>query len=46
MLAEVPPTPSPSVHSPWEGMSGGAVFAGSRIVGVVGQHELRESTAR
>ena len=45
MLTEVPSDPDPDVHSPWEGMSGAAVFAGSRIVGVVGRHELRESTA-
>ncbi len=42
VLAEVPADPEPDRHSPWEGMSGAAVFAGSRIVGVVGQHELRE----
>jgi hypothetical protein len=42
VLAEVPSDLEPEQHSPWEGMSGAAVFAGSRIVGVVGQHELSE----
>lgn len=43
VLDGVPPDLQPEQHSPWEGMSGAAVFAGSRIVGVVGQHELREA---
>lgn len=30
-------------RSPWEGMSGAAVFAGGRIIGVVARHHLRES---
>ena len=30
-------------RSPWEGMSGAAVFAGGRIIGVVAHHHLRES---
>lgn len=42
-VAEPPPAlHSDKGHSPWEGMSGAAVFAGGYIVGVVGQHFLFE----
>ena len=30
--------PEPDLHSPWEGMSGAAVWADQRLVGVVAQH--------
>ena len=43
VLAGVPSDLEPDLHSPWEGMSGAAVFASSRVIGVVGQHELREA---
>ena len=39
------PDPDPDKHSPWEGMSGAAVWASGRLVGVVGQHHLREGLA-
>ncbi|MGW3147215.1 MULTISPECIES: FxSxx-COOH system tetratricopeptide repeat protein [Streptomyces] len=29
-------------HSPWEGMSGAAVFSGGALVGIVGEHHLAE----
>ncbi len=32
------PDPGPGKHSPWEGMSGAAVWADGRLIGVVGQH--------
>ena len=35
--------PSPKDHSPWEGMSGAAVWAGGRLIGVIGQHYPREN---
>jgi Trypsin-like peptidase domain len=39
------PDPEPNEHSPWEGMSGAAVWASGRLVGVVGQHHPREGPA-
>ena len=42
---DVPPGPDPDEHSPWEGMSGAAVWASGRLVGVVGQHHPREGLA-
>ena len=39
------PDPDPDKHSPWEGMSGAAVWASGRLVGVVGQHHPREGLA-
>jgi lipopolysaccharide biosynthesis regulator YciM len=44
---DVPPgaDPEPDEHSPWEGMSGAAVWASGRLVGVVGQHHPREGPA-
>ena len=36
------PDPEPDRHSPWEGMSGAAVWASGRLIGVVGQHHPRE----
>lgn len=42
-LAVVPPEDvEPDKHSPWEGMSGAAVWADERLIGVVGQHHPRE----
>jgi Trypsin-like peptidase domain len=37
--------PEPFKHSPWEGMSGAAVWAGSRLIGVIGQHHPGEGLA-
>ena len=39
------PDPEPDTHSPWEGMSGAAVWASGRLIGVVGQHHPREGLA-
>ena len=39
------PDPEPGEHSPWEGMSGAAVWASGQLVGVVGQHYPREGLA-
>ena len=39
------PDPEPDKHSPWEGMSGAAVWATGRLIGVVGQHHPREGHA-
>jgi len=47
-LAVDPPPgadPEPDKHSPWEGMSGAAVWASGRLIGVVGQHHPREGLA-
>jgi hypothetical protein len=42
-LATDPPNQRPDPgRSPWEGMSGAAVWAGNRIVGVVREHALAE----
>ncbi|GGS98880.1 trypsin-like peptidase domain-containing protein [Streptomyces cinerochromogenes] len=42
----VPPAGPGSAQSPWEGMSGAAVFSGGRIVGVIGQHHAWEGPGR
>jgi Trypsin-like peptidase domain len=34
--------PEPVLHSPWEGMSGAAVWADGRLVGVVAEHHAGE----
>jgi hypothetical protein len=34
--------PQPEKHSPWEGMSGAAVWVSGRLVGVIGQHHPRQ----
>ena len=39
------PDPEPDTHSPWEGMSGAAVWASGGLIGVVGQHHPREGLA-
>ena len=39
------PDPEPDKHSSWEGMSGAAVWASGRLVGVVGQHHPGEGLA-
>ena len=43
VLVEPAEDPEPDSHSPWEGMSGAAVFVSGRLVGVVGQHHPGES---
>ena len=40
------PPPSEADPSPWEGMSGGSVWAGERIVAVVAEHHPFEGTGR
>ncbi|MFD7232161.1 trypsin-like peptidase domain-containing protein [Streptomyces sp. NPDC059881] len=46
-LTVTPPTtpPDPQV-SPWEGMSGAAVFSSGRIIGVIGRHHLSDGPGR
>ena len=39
------PDPEPDKYSPWEGMSGAAVWASGRLIGVVGQHHPQEGLA-
>jgi hypothetical protein len=39
------PDTEPGERSPWEGMSGAAVWASGRLIGVVGQHHPREGLA-
>lgn len=34
--------PEPDKHSPWEGMSGAAVWVSGRLIGVIGQHHARQ----
>ena len=41
-----PPPASPEKGSPWEGMSGAAVWAADRIVAVVAEHHPGEGTGR
>jgi hypothetical protein len=43
VLVAPPDDPDPAIRSPWEGMSGAAVFASGRLIGVVGQHYPSES---
>ncbi|MDG4857790.1 trypsin-like peptidase domain-containing protein, partial [Streptomyces sp. T-3] len=46
-LRVAPPAAAPDgVASPWEGMSGAAVFSGGRIVGVVARHHLGDGPGR
>ena len=46
-LDDPPPRQPPAGQpSPWEGMSGGPVLAGGRIVGVVAEHHPSEGTGR
>jgi Trypsin-like peptidase domain len=46
-LDDPPPTvPDGAGPSPWEGMSGAAVWAGSRIIGVVAEHHASEGAGR
>ncbi len=46
-LADPPPSQPPTGEpSPWEGMSGGPVFTGGRIVAVVAEHHPGEGTGR
>ncbi|MFE5238778.1 MULTISPECIES: trypsin-like peptidase domain-containing protein [unclassified Streptomyces] len=44
-VREAAADPDPEV-SPWSGMSGAAVWAGARIVGVVAEHHRREGAGR
>ena len=39
------PDPEQDKQSPWEGMSGAAVWASNRLIGVVGQHHPLEGLA-
>jgi hypothetical protein len=39
------PDPEPNKHSPWEGMSGAAVWASNRLIGVVAQHHPGDGLA-
>ncbi len=41
-----PAAPERAGPSPWEGMSGAAVWAGSRIIGVVAEHHASEGAGR
>ena len=41
-----PAAPEPGAPSPWAGMSGAAVWAAGRIVGVVAEHHPSEGTGR
>jgi Trypsin-like peptidase domain len=41
-----PASPQPAGCSPWEGMSGAAVWAADRIIGVVAEHHLDEGAGR
>ena len=41
-----PPSPDPQRFSPWEGMSGAAVWAGGRIIGIVAEHHSGEGAGR
>ena len=41
-----PAAPEPGGPSPWAGMSGAAVWADGRIVGVVAEHHPSEGTGR
>src|SRR5205807_8871384 len=41
-----PAAPEHEGPSPWEGMSGAAVWAGDRIIGVVAEHHRDEGTGR
>lgn len=42
----LPVSPDPLGVSPWEGMSGAAVWAGGRIVAIVAEHHSSEGTGR
>ncbi len=41
-----PAAPEHAGPSPWEGMSGAAVWAGDRIIGVVAEHHASEGAGR
>ena len=46
-LVAVPPEQDPDpAHSPWEGISGSAVWCGGRIVGVISEHHPRDGLNR
>jgi hypothetical protein len=45
-LNDPPPPQRQGEPSPWEGMSGGSVWAAGRIVGVVAEHHAREGPGR
>ncbi|MFJ5109287.1 trypsin-like peptidase domain-containing protein [Streptomyces sp. NPDC088551] len=46
LTVPTPPAGLGPAQSPWEGMSGAAVFSGARIVGVIGKHHHREGPGR
>lgn len=46
-LTVTPPGASPDPQtSPWEGMSGAAVFSSGRIIGIIGKHHLSDGLGR
>ncbi|MEU1595140.1 serine protease [Streptomyces sp. NPDC005708] len=46
-LTVTPPAASPDPQtSPWEGMSGAAVFSSGRIIGIIGRHHLSDGPGR
>lgn len=46
LKVDVPPASVGPGRSPWEGMSGAAVFSGGRLVGVVAEHHTFEGAGR
>ncbi|MEU5643847.1 serine protease [Streptomyces milbemycinicus] len=46
LKVDVPPESVGPGRSPWEGMSGAAVFSGGRLVGVVAEHHTFEGPGR
>ncbi|WP_158104714.1 MULTISPECIES: trypsin-like peptidase domain-containing protein [Streptomyces] len=46
LKVDVPPASVGPGRSPWEGMSGAAVFSGGRLVGVVAEHHTFEGPGR
>ncbi|XVV09940.1 trypsin-like peptidase domain-containing protein [Actinoplanes sp. CA-131856] len=45
-ITVAPPADDPDARTPWEGMSGGPVFAHDRLVAVVSRHHRREGLNR
>ncbi|WP_344661280.1 tetratricopeptide repeat protein [Catenulispora subtropica] len=42
VTVSVPPGPDPDGASPWQGMSGAAVFAGGTLIAMLTEHHLRQ----